>query len=194
MSDDRILFWSKGPEEWRFLSAFDERGFNDRNIYYKTVEHWYQANKCYRADEFRRVVGASTPQEAKRLGKGAPADLARESSLNAMYDGYQKKFAAHPKLARKLMETGDRELVHFAPWGDTYWGVGKDMQGENQQGKVLMRIRSDLQKAHRAALDEISARPKVVCGTYGCTNLKPEGFIFCETCQQDYRDDPEAFK
>lgn len=34
----------------------------------------------------------------------------------------------------------------------------------------------------------------VACGTFGCTNLKNEMDIFCESCRQDYNEDPDAFK
>lgn len=34
----------------------------------------------------------------------------------------------------------------------------------------------------------------VPCNTYGCMAPKPEGHVFCASCLQDYRDDPDAYK
>ena len=34
----------------------------------------------------------------------------------------------------------------------------------------------------------------VICGTYGCQNLKQRGHIFCRPCAEDYREDPDAYK
>jgi hypothetical protein len=49
-------------------------------------------------------------------------------------------------LRRRLLATGDRPLIHYAPWGDTFWGVGKDHSGENVQGILLMELRSQLRE------------------------------------------------
>lgn len=34
----------------------------------------------------------------------------------------------------------------------------------------------------------------VICGTYGCQNLKHRLAVFCGPCFEDYREDPDAYK
>ena len=64
---------------------------------------------------------------------------------DVMYQVCKAKFLQNPDLARKLVETGDAELVEGNTWGDKVWGVC-DGVGENNLGKTLMRIRDELQK------------------------------------------------
>ena len=50
-----------------------------------------------------------------------------------------------PELREKLLATGNEELIEGNWWGDTYWGVCKG-KGENNLGKSLMKIRTELQE------------------------------------------------
>ena len=56
------------------------------------------------------------------------------------------KFSQNKPLRATLLETGEAELVHYAPWGDVYWGVNKQFQGNNLQGKLLMQLRDKLRE------------------------------------------------
>jgi len=53
------------------------------------------------------------------------------------------KAEQHEYVRRKLLETGDRDLVEDS-WRDDFWGWGADRKGENWMGKLWMRIRKDL--------------------------------------------------
>ena len=49
------------------------------------------------------------------------------------------------KYRNLLLKTGDEEIVEWNYWHDTFWG--KDIEtgkGENNLGKILMLIRSEL--------------------------------------------------
>ncbi|KAJ7659858.1 hypothetical protein B0H17DRAFT_1095972, partial [Mycena rosella] len=54
------------------------------------------------------------------------------------------KFAQHEKLKQALLHTGDAELIHYTR--NSFWGVGKDQKGRNEQGQALERVRSSLQE------------------------------------------------
>jgi predicted NAD-dependent protein-ADP-ribosyltransferase YbiA (DUF1768 family) len=55
------------------------------------------------------------------------------------------KFQQHPDLAQKLVATNNYKLIEGNDWGDRFWGVdNKTGLGENQLGKVLELIRSEL--------------------------------------------------
>ena len=55
------------------------------------------------------------------------------------------KFFQIEPFARKLVATGNAELIEGNTWGDTYWGVDlHTMQGQNKLGKILMKIRDEL--------------------------------------------------
>lgn len=42
-----------------------------------------------------------------------------------------------------LIKTGNKHIVENSPW-DTFWGCGKDGSGNNQMGKILMKIRDEI--------------------------------------------------
>ena len=54
-----------------------------------------------------------------------------------------EKVKQHAEVRDALIATGDEEIVEENP-DDDFWGTGKDGRGENQTGKILMRIRNEL--------------------------------------------------
>lgn len=40
----------------------------------------------------------------------------------------------------------------------------------------------------------IHNEPTVPCGSYGCKNPRRVSQIWCDGCQKEYREDPDAFK
>jgi ribA/ribD-fused uncharacterized protein len=49
----------------------------------------------------------------------------------------------HEYVRRKLLATGDRELVENS-WRDDFWGWGPNRDGQNMLGKLWMEIRAEL--------------------------------------------------
>lgn len=60
-----------------------------------------------------------------------------------MYEIVLAKFTQNPDLKEKLLATGDEYLEEGNTWGDTIWGT-VDGVGENRLGKILMRVRDEL--------------------------------------------------
>jgi ribA/ribD-fused uncharacterized protein len=146
MDDKAILFNSRGAEEFRFLSNFHHAPFNDSHgTPWPTSEHYYQAMKCKLAEQRTEIWKAPTARDAKRLGGKC---VAREDwdqvKLLVMWRALCWKFQQNPDLARRLVETGDRPLVEYAPWGDTFWGVDRNHEGRNWMGQLLMALRKEL--------------------------------------------------
>lgn len=53
------------------------------------------------------------------------------------------KAAQHEYVRRKLLATGDRELIEDS-WRDDFWGWGPNRNGQNILGKIWMEIRAEL--------------------------------------------------
>ena len=70
------------------------------------------------------------------------AKIGKKFKLGITEDVIRQKFN-NPELKEKLIATGDAELIEGNPWGDTFWGVCEG-KGENHLGKILMKIRSEL--------------------------------------------------
>jgi predicted NAD-dependent protein-ADP-ribosyltransferase YbiA (DUF1768 family) len=70
--------------------------------------------------------------------------------IGVMEEVQMAKFTQHPELAEKLVATGDAKLTYNNECGDTYWGVFNG-EGENNLGKVLMRVRARLAEGQASA-------------------------------------------
>lgn len=126
-----------------FLSNFFVAPIFYQGVRFENNEAAFQAAKC--PERMREFCGLS-PQKAKRLGRSVELRPDwEEVKYDVMYQVCKAKFLQNPDLARKLVETGDAELVEGNTWGDKVWGVC-DGVGENNLGKTLMRIRDELQK------------------------------------------------
>ena len=116
----------------------------DYNVYVKSNEHAYQALKCSTLYDFKRVLLANTPAEAKRMGRiiEIRSDWS-DVRLDIMYQINLLKYTNHDDLRDKLLATGDEYIEETNHWNDQFWGVCNGV-GENNLGKILMRIRSEL--------------------------------------------------
>ena len=134
---------------FRFLSNFymlEEGGICLDEMYYPSVEHAYQAAKWpYHMRE--QFLADITPGEAKKLGQEAPKlnrkkwDKQKVSIMSAFCG---QKFWNNPKMKQMLLMTEDCHLEERNSWGDTFWGTDVNGVGENNLGKILMMIRSDI--------------------------------------------------
>lgn len=132
----------QGPN--RFLSNFYPAAVTLEGTEYPTVEHAYQAAKTTDLSIRRMIRRAATPGDAKRLGKTLVIRPEwHKVRLEIMEQLVREKFTRHVELKRRLYLTGHEELIEGNMWGDCFWGVcgGK---GENQLGKILMKVREEL--------------------------------------------------
>ncbi len=132
--------------KYRFLSNFWPlvQPIRDKyGIEYPTVEHAYQAMKTLDRAMREKIAQAMSPGQAKMLGRRVRLrEDWDEVKLTLMYLLNSAKFS-HEPLRSMLKETGDATLIEGNTWRDTYWGVCNGV-GENNLGKILMKIRSRL--------------------------------------------------
>ena len=130
--------------KYGFLSNMYDAPFYEDGIKYPTVEHYVNAAKTLDPNEKKRVMISKSPVDAKSAGKTVTL---REDwddvKLSIMEHAVRLKFQCNPKLAYRLIATGNEELVEGNWWHDTYWGVCNGV-GENHLGKILMKIREEL--------------------------------------------------
>lgn len=132
--------------EFRFLSNFWPCLVEYNEITFPSVEHAYQAAKSSNPAEQKVLSVMRTPGEAKRRGRviDLRPDWERMKVAIMTYLVYQK-FSSNPPLRKKLLATGDAELIEGNTWGDRYWGVYAG-EGRNQLGKILMFVRQSLRE------------------------------------------------
>jgi ribA/ribD-fused uncharacterized protein len=142
--------------QYKFLSNFAYSPFTVKIQEYhytcKTVEHFFQASKCYDHVQVRKIINAATPRQAKTLGRNVElVDNWDEIKNDVMLDGLRAKFnsdyGSFVGLGIKLLLTGDRYLIEGNTWNDRYWGAtiqGNRAVGFNWLGQLLMKVRDEL--------------------------------------------------
>lgn len=129
-----------------FLSNFFSAPVTFDGITYLNNESAFQAQKTLDMNE-RRAFATLPPNLGKRNGRHVTLRSDWEDvKFDLMYQICLAKFTQNKDLGRKLVATGDEELVEGNTWNDRVWGVCNGT-GENNLGKILMRIRSELANA-----------------------------------------------
>lgn len=132
-------------DQYRWLSNFWKSEIVHKGITYPTNEHFYQAMKTKDLDLRIKFSKLESPAEAKKLSREIEVRKDwNDVKLKVMEYGLRQKFQ-DPILKQKLIDTGSVMIYEGNTWNDTFWGVDlKTLEGENNLGKLLMKIRSEL--------------------------------------------------
>jgi ribA/ribD-fused uncharacterized protein len=137
---------------YHFLSNFAPAQVKLDGLRFPTVEHAYQAAKTQDRQERERILGASTPDLARKMGrKLSQRPDWPEMKVKIMQDLVWQKFDSRPDLAKLLLATGDNELVEENTWHDNFWGDCRcsrcaELTGQNWLGRILMEVRERLRR------------------------------------------------
>ena len=123
----------------------------DGKIYdFLTVEHYYQAMKFETSDErFLTIIGLKNPDDARLLTKTPPYQINRRKDFekrkfDIMEQGMRAKFAQNPEAAELLKQTKDALLIKACKvCYKCGFGEGS---GYNRMGKILMKIRQEIEE------------------------------------------------
>lgn len=131
-----------------FLSNFFPSYLTIDNLIYSSVEHAYQAFKMASPEHHERVRKAGTPGKAKILGSKFPKQADWDERKESIMLWLLRVKFNEPSMKRRLLATGDAELVEGNTWNDRYWGVCKG-KGQNRLGILLMQVRDELRSADK---------------------------------------------
>ena len=143
--NEKVIKEFKG--KYRFLSNFYKSPVSYQKETYPTAEHLFQALKTKDEALKKQIRLASTPGEAKKIGQTIPLRKDWEEIKNKiMYSVIQLKFLQNPELKKALFNTGKDILIEGNYWHDNTWGncfclKCKQIEGKNQLGKILMKVR-----------------------------------------------------
>ena len=143
-----------------FLSAMYPSPFrDDKGRLWRCVEQYFQYHKLSIANlEDKKLIELTTELKEKILGSYDPFKMRYFGSQKAggnmnpkwdkglsdkvMLRAQRWKYEQNPLLLVELMQTRNNDLVEDAPW-DAIWGSGKDGNGQNKSGKILMELRRE---------------------------------------------------
>lgn len=144
-TDDAVYFYTPKFYALDNFSAFVVRLWGKE---FQTSEHAYQWKKY--ADSYpniaQQILEALSPNAAKKIADENKDKVTKEwhdNKVTMMEEILNAKIDQHEKVKRVLLETGNRTIVENSPM-DSFWGIGPDGTGNNELGKLYMKLRSRL--------------------------------------------------
>ena len=123
--------------------------FTVDRVVWSCTETPYQRAKFW-DPEIREKFHGLNGYEAKKLARQHSNAIRpdwNDIKLHVMRTLVSAKFSHETPqtqaLCKRLLATGDSQLVEINTWGDTYWGVCRGV-GENHLGRILMAQRQEL--------------------------------------------------
>lgn len=153
-TQEQVFFYE---QDFYVLSNFSSFKVKRREIVFDTSEHAYHFERFYHPHNANAHSACSFLRNALALGTKSAHEafrLAQENKhlqrtdwgdikCSVMLETLWAKVHQHEYVMKKLMETGDRELVEDS-WRDSFWGWGEDHNGRNMLGQTWMTVRQAL--------------------------------------------------
>ena len=143
-TEKQVLFYEN---EFYPLSNFSSFCVDWVGYRFHTAEaayHWSKFGGYY--DIKLAIREATSAHEAMKIAHKNEAYVRKDWDYikdAVMLDILRAKVAQHDYVLKKLLETGDRELVENS-WRDDYWGWGENKDGKNNLGKLWMIVRDEI--------------------------------------------------
>lgn len=143
---ERVCFYE---QDFYVLSNFSAFTVKIGGRTFPTSEHAYHFFKFkdHAIGYALAIFEAPSAHEAFKIAERHKADRRSDwddVKVEIMRGILRAKVAQHEYVRRKLLATGDRELVENS-WRDDFWGWGPNRDGRNALGKLWMEIRAELQ-------------------------------------------------
>lgn len=137
-------------QDFYVLSNFSSFEVNVNFKKFPTSEHAYHYRKFSITDPelAERIRKAPSAHEAFQIAQTFKS-MRRvdwdDVKANIMKEILIAKVQQHEYVRKKLLSTGDRELIEDS-WRDDVWGWGPDQKGQNLLGKMWMEIREEVRQ------------------------------------------------
>jgi len=151
-TDTHVFFYEN---DFYVLSNFSAFMLEWQGKMFPTSEHAYHWEKFMdplKRSAIRSAVSAHAAFKMAERWKQYRRKDWDEVKVDIMRCILCAKVEQHEYVRRKLLATGDRELVEDS-WRDDFWGWGPTRQGQNMMGKLWMQIRHQLRAASQASGD-----------------------------------------
>lgn len=136
------------PREFYPFDNFSSFKVEWNGYLFSSVEEAYQAASFMGSDEelVEKIKKSHSADEAQRIAY-ANRDKRREDwddvKVSIMEELLRLKIEQNPYVKKKLLQTGDYMIVEDSP-KDDFWGWGPNRNGQNNLGKLWMKLREGL--------------------------------------------------
>lgn len=143
--DEVIGFY---PREFYPFDNFSSFKVEWNGYLFSSVEEAYQAASFMGSDEdlVEKIKKSHSADEAQRIAY-ANRDKRREDwddvKVSIMEELLRLKIEQNPYVKKKLLQTEDYMIVEDSP-KDDFWGWGPNRNGQNNLGKLWMKLREEL--------------------------------------------------
>lgn len=147
-TDTQVFFYE---QDFYVLSNFSAFTLQWKGMRFDTSEaayHWEKFSGDSGEAELTRhfIKTAASAHEAFKIAESNKKHRRQDwdvVKVDIMRDILRAKAEQHEYVRRKLLATGDRELIEDS-WRDDFWGWGPNHDGQNMLGKLWMEVRSEL--------------------------------------------------
>jgi ribA/ribD-fused uncharacterized protein len=142
-SNEPIFFYE---HEFYVFSNFSSFMLEWKGKLWPTSEHAYHSEKFEDEsikEEIRNARSAHAAFKHAEANKDKCKGNWDEIKLQVMKEILHAKVEQHPYVMKKLLESGERELIEDS-WRDNYWGWGPNKDGENHLGKLWMEVTKEV--------------------------------------------------
>ena len=136
------------PREFYPFDNFSSFKVEWNGYLFSSVEEAYQAASFMGSDEelVEKIKKSHSADEAQRIAY-ANRDKRREDwddvKISIMEELLRLKIEQNPYVKKKLLQTEDYMIVEDSP-KDDFWGWGFNRNGQNNLGKLWMKLREEL--------------------------------------------------
>ncbi|MFZ2484418.1 MAG: NADAR family protein [Minisyncoccia bacterium] len=140
---DPVFFYER---EFYVFSNFSSFMLEWKGKLYPTSEHAYHSEKFEDEVIKEAIRNCRSAHDAFKLAKENSTKYKNnwdEIKLGVMNEIIRAKVAQHPYVRKKLIESGERQIIEDS-WKDDFWGWGAGKNGENHLGKIWMEVRQEV--------------------------------------------------
>ena len=95
------------------------------------------------AEQVRQTLSPRDASDFANLNSNHDDPAWKDKQLAVMEELVRNKIEQHPYVKQILLESGDKDIIEMND-DDAFWGWGQDHKGENNLGKIWMKLRSEI--------------------------------------------------
>ncbi len=152
------IYFYKVDDPYGCFSNFSPHPIQLDGLDWQTVEHYYQSQKfvsTHKENLISVIRAVPTPEAAALIGRDCNNKLRTDwesVKMQIMEKAVLTKFISYPDLQEILLNTAEVLIIEDSPT-DYYWGCGESKTGQNQLGKILMKIRQKIRQSMLTKVD-----------------------------------------